>query len=657
MVVLGGNLSVTVSRFRPNAVVPSFYNGNNQVFNNAADRMTTQYVLARGSWVSESRFGWNNSSLERAQDFWFVSDPARPAESAFTNPGRRMSNLTVSGLFQTAPAQVLDMKNHSFNVDQKLGRVMGAHNVKVGFRWMREGGSKTNPEAARLTYLTLADLFTNTPSAALVLYGQPPHFIRMDQWGGFMQDDWRVSNKLMLNLGLRYDYYPATRHRPTTDTPAEIVNLDPPTDLRKMDFGAQRDQNNVYEPDRINLGPRFGFAWTLDEEGKTVIRGGVGVLYSPQLLALFQNVISDPLVPARVNWNRTEIAAKDIKWPIYSDDLRNIVLRDSGGTTRLYGIIDPNIRNPRTIQSMIDVQRAIGSSWMVAGSYVHTAGSDFPMSRFFQTAFDRETGARPNPALGNPSGYYIDSSQTMVYDGFEGNIRKRLSNNLEFGFHYTLSKGWAQQGGDLNGNFSRGNADTWSTTQDFWDPNAERDRAPLSDEVRHRVTGQAIYELPWFREGRGVLSQILGGWQISGVFNARSGLPLRIAQLSGIPESRPDYIGGNPVFPDWRDTRVYLNPAAFARVPTYPATNATIRPGTQNPSQVHGPGRKTVNIAVAKNVRLGEQMSLQVRAEVFNALNQVNYRAPDLSILSPDFGKLTAAAEARTGQIGVRLAF
>jgi hypothetical protein len=245
----------------------------------------------------------------------------------------------------------------------------------------------------------------------------------------------------------------------------------------------------------------------------------------------------------------------------------------------------------------------------------------------------------------------------MVYDGLEGNIRKSFSNNWEFSFHYTLSKGWAQQGGDLTGNFARGNPDTWSTTQDFWDPNADRDRAPLSDEVRHRVTAQAIYELPWFREGRGALSQILGGWQISGVLNARTGLPLRIAQLSGIPDSRPDYVGGNPVLPDWHDTLLYLNAAAFARVPTYPATNATIRPGTQNPSQVRGPGRRIVNIAVAKTVRLKESMTLQVRAEAFNALNHVNYRPPNTSILSPDFGKITAAAEPRTGQIGVRLTF
>ncbi len=654
VVVLKGNLSVTFSRLRPYAVVPSFYTKNDQSYQNGSDRLTTQYVLARGSWISESRFGWNHTTLARAQDFWLVSDPTKPADTQLTTLGRRMSLFSVSGLFSTASAEVLDMKNHTFNLDQKLGRVIGGHNLKLGFRWAREAGGKTNPQNSTVTYQNLSDLFANIPDRVTLLYGQPPHTIRQDQWGAFIQDDWRVNNKLVLNVGLRYDYYPLVRFRPTTDIPAEIVNLNPPSDLRKMDFGAPRGQDNVYDPARLNFGPRFGFAWTLDKKGNTVIRGGVGVLYSPHLLALYQNVISDPRMPPRVSWNRPDVASRGLKWPVYGPDLRDVVLRESGGKKSLYGIIDTRIKNPRTIQSMIDVQRAIGSTWMVSAGYVHTAGSGFPMSRFFQAAFDRATGALPNPALGLPSGYYIDSSQTLVYNAFEGNVRKRLSNNLEFSFHYTLGKGFGQQGGDLVGNFS-GSPGTWASTQDFYDPNL--DRVPLSEEVRHRVTGQAIYDLPWFKDGGGALSRILGGWQLSGVLNSRSGLPLRLLQSSGIPNSRPDYVGGNPVLSNWHDTLLYLNPAAFARVPTFPTTNATIRPGTQNPSQVHGAGRQTVDIALAKTVRLRESMSVQFRAEAFNALNHANYKDPNINILSPDFSKITSATERRTGQIGVRFMF
>jgi hypothetical protein len=76
-----------------------------------------------------------------------------------------------------------------------------------------------------------------------------------------------------------------------------------------------------------------------------------------------------------------------------------------------------------------------------------------------------------------------------------------------------------------------------------------------------------MYQLPWFKKGRGVLSQVLGGWQISSIVNVRSGVPLRITQPSGISQSRPDYVGGDPVLSDWHDTLLYINRAAF-NVPT-----------------------------------------------------------------------------------------
>src|SRR3989441_11205866 len=141
--------------------------------------------------------------------------------------------------------------------------------------------------------------------------------------------------------------------------------------------------------------------------------------------------------------------------------------------------------------------------------------------------------------------------------------------------------------------------------------------------------------------------------------NIRSGVPLRITQSSGITQSRPDYVGGNPVLDNWGDTLLYLNRAAFALVPTYPVTNATIRAGTANPSLFHGPGRWQADISLGKTFRLRESVSLQVRADAFNAFNHVNYSNPVLGITSPDFGKITSVPVGswRNGQVGARLAF
>ena len=117
------------------------------------------------------------------------------------------------------------MDYNSFNFDQKVTRIMGGHAVKLGVRWSRELGSKTNPQANGFTYNNLDDLLANRSSAFLLAMGNPPHSAWLDQFGGFIQDDWRVSRRLVLNLGLRYDIYPAFGYKATSDLGAEINNL------------------------------------------------------------------------------------------------------------------------------------------------------------------------------------------------------------------------------------------------------------------------------------------------------------------------------------------------------------------------------------------------------------------------------------------------
>jgi hypothetical protein len=294
---------------------------------------------------------------------------------------------------------------------------------------------------------------------------------------------------------------------------------------------------------------------------------------------------------------------------------------------------------------------------MVSAAYVHTSGKHLPIITNFALAYDRVTGERPNPDV-NPGGWYVTSGQTMVYNAFEGNASIRRFHGLDVALHYTLSKGWSQQGANLVGNFNSSIGDTtYNNTQDFFDPFLDVDYSPLIGEVRHRVTGTTVYDIPWLADRGGVVGGVLGGWQLSSVLNFRSGEPLRITQASGIGNSRPDYNGGNQVFDDWRDTLQYLDRNAYTLVPTSPTTRATIRPGNQNSSQVRGPGRRRVDMTIAKAFRLGGQAQLQVRFESFNVFNWRQYSNPSTSITSPTFGQITGVASTRTGQVGLRLTF
>ena len=653
----GANLAVTYTRLRPFTLEPRpvLNNANDREFPNEQDRIAAQMVMTRGAWVSESRFGWNRTYLARLDAFLGVMGPNAPAE--ILPYGRRMPAFSITNLFATPRSEIWDMAGKTYSFEQKLSRGYQRHLVKAGFRFVRDTGGRLNPENPSFGYQTYADLLANVPQSLSTSFGAPPHDSIMDQYGGFIQDDWRLGNRLTLNLGLRYDYYGTVKVRPTTPVEVEIVNFEAPTDLRKLNFGALRDPLRPYEPDGNNLGPRMGFAWTVDESERTVVRGGVGYLFSPHLVATVRQSAANPFIPFRIVYNRTEIASRGIKWPIYTDESRLFALADAGGRRSVFSLFDPSMQVPYTIQSMIGVQRSFGRTMAAEASYLRTDGNDFPLQRQFTQAFDRQTGARPNPALGAPGGYYVDSSQTMVYNGLQTSVRKRFSDRYSWEVNYTLGKSVATQGGDLSAYYIAG----FDNNQDFWDP--EFDRGPASNDVRHRLNGSFIYELPDVRGGHGALNGVLGGWQLSGIFQVRSGTALRVQQPSGIDRSRPDVVPGvDLVFSDWQnrcDARgcSYLNPSGFARVPVSPVTNATLRPGTYMLDMARGPSSLTLHTTLAKSFALGTGRRLQVRADVFNVLNRKNYSNPELRINNVDFGRITGASGSRTFQVGGRLTF
>jgi Carboxypeptidase regulatory-like domain/TonB dependent receptor/TonB-dependent Receptor Plug Domain len=652
----GANLSFTYTRLRPFSVDPRANpNGaNDREFPNEQDRIAAQYVMTRGAWVSESRVGWNKAYLARLDKFLSIIGPNQPAE--IMPYGRRVASFSVSGLFGTAHSEILQMAGTSYSLEQKLSRGFQRHLVKTGFRFLRETGSHINPEDPAFTYQTYADLLANVVNSHNTTYGAPPHGSRMDQYGAFIQDDWRLGSNFVLNLGLRWDYYGVAKVFATTPVPVELVNLENPTDLRKLDFGPKRDPQEPYEPDGNNFGPRVGFAWTLGEHEATVVRGGVGYLYSPTLPMTVRQAVNHPSIAYRVVYNRTESAARNIRWPMYTDDALPLAQADSAGRAAVFSLIDTNLDAPYTIQSMISVQRALGRAMVTEIGYLRTDGNDFPLQRQFTQAFDRQTGLRPNPAIGSPGGYYVDSSQTLAYNGLQTSLRKRFSDRYSWDVNYTLSKSDSTQGGDLSVYYIT----SYNAMQDFWNP--EADYGPSTNDIRHRFNASFIYELPGMG-GKPVLSGVLGGWQISGILQARSGSALVITQPSGIGNSRPDVATSVDLsVANWKDTCVasgctYLNTAGFVRVPVSSVTNATLRPGTYLPGMVRGPGDFNMHTTLAKNFSLQADTKLQVRADVFNVLNRKNYNNPQTNMNSADFGRITGAGRPRVIQLAARLTF
>jgi outer membrane receptor protein involved in Fe transport len=654
----GANLAVTYTRMEPWTHIPRFFaNGaNDQDVPQNQDRIAAQYVMTAGRWVSESRFGWNLVDMDRWDAAFRVMDPNPGAPAEVAAFGRRAPWINITNVISGPDAEIFNLHNHTWSYDQKISRGVERHLIKLGFRWMRSSGNKLTAQNPQFQYQSLADALANIPTSINASFGTPYYNAKLDEWGGFVQDDWRLGTNLVLNLGVRYDYYVPIRVRPTTDVPAEAVNLAPPSDLRKMDFGPQLDPLRPYDAAKA-FAPRLGFAWTLGDSSDTVVRGGVGYLYSPHIQATVRQITGEPYVSFRQIWNRTDALAKGLRFPNYNDPLRLQVIADGGGRKAIFSVIDKELAPPHTIQTMLSLQHALARSLAMEVGYIRTNGRDFPLQRMFALARDRVTGLLPNPVLGSPGGYYVDSSQTMDYNALQTALRKRFSNRYSFDVNYTFGKGVATQGGDL-AVYSLSNV---SNTQEFYDP--EYDRGPTVNDLRHRLNAAFIAELPGLAGKSPVVRSIAGGWQLSGIVSARSGQALTITQPSGIPNSRPDRVPGvDPVIANWKDTCDatgcnYLNPDAFVRVPVVAATNATTRPGTSQVGDARGPAEWDLHTSFAKSFELGGGARLQARFDFFSILNKRNWSNPVVAINASDFGRITSALGNRTMQFGARLSF
>ena len=531
-------LSTTYTRMRPWTIPPriNVNNSNDRIFPNEQDRIASLLTNAFRQWTTETRFGFNRLHVERYDTFLDFKKPG------FTGPDElydvRVPSIQISGGFTTPQSEIYISHGGTYSFEQKLTRSAQGHLMKTGFRFMRETGNKQTPENPRFIYQNLNDTLADIAQSVAVDFSSPPYHSALDQYSAFIQDDWRVFSDLTLNLGLRYDYYSVIKVRPASNIPVEFVNMGPLTDIHKLDFNGFRDPSRPYEPDHA-FAPRLGFAWKVGGRDATVVRGGVGKLVSSHSTGTIRQTIADPTAPFRFIFNRVESIQKNLKWPLYTEDFRDVVNTAAQGSKTVFSVFDPDIRVPYTLQSMLSVQQGIGSTMAVEVGFQHTEGRRFPLHRFFALAIDRATGARPNPALGAPGGYYITDEQTMVYNALQTQLRKRFSNNYSLNVNYTLAKAEATQGGDLSAYF--GGSDI-TMTQDFWDP--EADRGPTNDDIRHRVNVMGIYHLPLVNGGSGLLNAIAGNWQVTGILNARTGSPLIVSQPSGIPNSRPDAVPG-----------------------------------------------------------------------------------------------------------------
>jgi len=655
-----GNLSFSYVRGRPFGLDPRYnLNGaNDREYLYVQDRYNAQYTHTGSNWVSESRWGYNFADMDRLDNFFtFVSPLGETIEYQARIP--RLNFQTPTGNIGLGSAEVFAMIGATSTYDQKFSVIRGNHTFKFGARLLWTTGARTNPENPSYGYNSIEDLMINRVSGATLTFGSNgPHTSRMYEVGGFVQDDWRVNNKLMLNLGIRYDAYSNATVTPTgsIDVTNKNLELPPGADFTNFAFGARRPFDKPTNPDRwVNLGPRVGFAYSANQ--KTVVRGGVGIMFAAQVPALLRQSTAGPDIPFRIGYSQDEAAALNVKFPLINEQILPIAQQDiqAKGTELVFSLITPDLQNPYTINYQLNIQRQLRSDLMWEIGYVGTRGVKWPMHRRFNLP-DRLTGIRPNPQVIPGGPYFVDMGESAMNHSLQTSLRKRFSNNFSGDLHYTWGKTFAYQGGDVGVYYG---TDAAASIQDFFNLSIEKGNPGY--DTTHRVVADLIYELPRFANAAAPVQAVLGGWQASTIYTGSTGSPITISQgCSNSWACRGDYIGGNilaskgttfgsPRVGGHQDVQ-WINPASFQKITE--VNGVAIRPGNAANGLVRGPGQWNVDFSLSKKFAITEAASLQIRADAFNFLNHVNLSSLQGNVESSDFGTLDWVRDKKVRRMG-----
>jgi len=639
------NLALTYSRGRPDLTTPRIFTdgSNDQTYLGYTERGTASYVVGGAAWTSETRFGYNLNDMSRTDAYLGRSVPE-------TLPyGGRLPQLSYSG-FSTPGAELWLEEGRTWSLEEKYARFVGKHSLKFGGSFMRFNVFRNNPQNPTINFSNRADLLANTPSSLNITFGNGNYDGGNFVAGAFVQDNWRATSRLTVNLGVRYDYDSKYVARPrVADQDFGLYNLDGLLDS-SFHFGPVRDPNDPYNSDgAVNLAPRVGFSYDLTGKSTTTIRGGYGVMFSPMAEGVFSGAVGAKYLPFRTILSRQDGLNNNLHFPVYNDTVAAILqpLRRVQPTL----VINPNLQMPYVLSSYFGVQHSLTSTLVLESAYVGNRGVKFPINRVYNFP-NRVTGIRPNPLISQ--GYYLDNSQTSWYHSWQTSLRKRFSHNLTFAVRYTWSKQLSTDSGDIGAYYQN---DANVRAQDFF--NLRREWGPADGDTTHYFSSDWVYQTPALSSwSNRILRQALGGWQFSGIVSAATGQPIIITEQTGENISRPDVISGNPVTANYTQTLQYLNVAAFAPVPISAASSLPIRPGNLGRGAIRGPGFWNVDLSAGKNFRIAEKVQFQIRLDAFNAFNHTNLSSfASTDITNSSFGRFTNTRGARVAQLNARLSW
>lgn len=561
---------------------------------------TAQWQTLLGSAVNEVKFGFNRSALTRPQT------------------GVLPESFVVPGLTSTIASTAIYELPNSWTYADNLSWQRGRHTIKAGVEMRRIQLNAGDDGSVTVRYANL-DSFLNNRVDRFEIAGILPMFGgRRTLWQTYLQDEWKVLPNLTLNIGARYEYYTVMSE---VNGRGRVFD-----DIRCQGFC--RAGTPWYFPDRNNIAPRFGFALGLSP--KTVLRGGYGIYYGPgQNDDVTAAIDSEP--------ERFQLTAAQRPGLVYPVTPFLPEARSQGVQPRA---LQRDRQDFYSQQWSLSIQRELPAAFVFQAAYAGNRGSQLFGRDRVNLPFPG-TNIRPLPAFSD-----IDRKvnyNNSTFHGLQSSLQRNFVKGWLFQMQYMYSKAIDDNAGSGDG-------------AEIMIASCRRcERAVANFDIRHTATLNSVYQLP-FGPGRalgwksGFGGKLLEGWDLSGVFTARTGLPLTpIVERSSaaVPDTnarsqRPDLTGISPI-PSVQGPDGWINAAAFRA----PAAGTW---GNAPRNMLRSPGLWQADMALNKRTRVTESLNLEFRAEAFNIFNRAQFGAPQNNISRGDFGRiLTTANDGATG--------
>jgi len=503
--------------------------------------------------------------------------------------------------------------------------------------------------------------------------GNPREF-NFKYFAPYVQDDWKVSSRLTLNAGLRWDYRSVPYEtndrmgwRDLSNPRGGLLVADQTLVERGIvgnsSYYKSAGRRNPKDASKNVFAPRLGFAFRPFGGAETVIRGGYGVFWDSYEGREIDGAADIYPYVSRGNYIQTADQTTGLKttndlFPSFAD----LGPATPAANTFLAVSMSPDPKNPYVQQWSVGVQREILRSTIFELNYIGTKGSNLLVRRNIAQALPYDPANPKSVAERKPYPnfvVYIDSdfSGPSNYNAMNAKLERHTS-SLVATVVYTWAKSTDNKSAAAGIGASAFNG--WQGLLDNSRPELDRGRSDF--DVDHRLVGSFVYNLPFGKgekiasDASGLKNALVGGWQVNGIATFQRGFPITItaADAGGLNDSfgtnRADIVG-DP-YPDGFNKSIdaWFNTAAFAQ----PAPG---RFGSIGRNTLRGPGINNLDLALFKNFDVGRGSRVQFRFESFNAFNHAQFNAPVVNVADNRFGRILSARPGRINQIGLKLLF